>query len=178
MSDLVVLGFSDLHGAAGARDVVRALEKDWELELIDAVVVERPNSGKPQIHQSHHPVWEGLAGGRAAGFMLGALFLQPLLAAAFGAASGGLLGLVNDVGIDDSFIKRLAATIQPGTSALFILVHTATPECVVERLRPLAPTVLHTALSEETKARLRAASEQAESSGRKEAPHSPAHEGA
>ena len=90
MSDLVVLGFDDLHGAAGARDVVRTLEKDWELELIDAVVVERPSSGKPHIHQSHHPVWEGLAGGGAAGFMLGTLFLQPLLAAAFGAASGGL----------------------------------------------------------------------------------------
>ena len=83
--------------------------------------------------------------------------------AAIGAAGAGLLGAVNDVGIDDGFVKRLGETIQPGTSALFLLVSTSAPERVVERLRPLAPTVLHTALSEETQARLRAASRPAES---------------
>jgi uncharacterized membrane protein len=163
MSDLVVLGFGDLHGAAGARDAVGALEKEHALELIDAVVVERPTSGKTHVHQSHHPVLEGLAGGAAAGFMLGVLFLNPLIAAAIGAAGGGLLGAANDPGIDDGFVKRLAETIQPGTSALFLLVHTDAPDRFVERLRPLAPTVLHTALSAETQARLRAAREAEES---------------
>src|SRR5262249_53365215 len=164
MSDLVVLGFSDLHGAAGARDAVSALEKEHALELIDAVVVERSTSGNTQVHQSHHPVLEGLAGGAAAGFMLGVLFLNPLIAAAIGAAGGGLLGAANETGIDDGFVKRLAETIQPGTSALFLLVHTDAPDRFVERLRPLAPTVLHTALSEETQARLRAATEANEGS--------------
>lgn len=161
MSDLVVLGFDNPHGAAGARDTVRALEKERVIELIDAVVVERPPHSHTRVHQSHHPVWEGMGVGGAAGFMIGAFFFHPVLAAAIGAASAGLLGAVDDVGIDDGFVKRLAETIQPGTSALFLLVETATPERVVERLRPLAPTVLHTALSEETQARLRAASERA-----------------
>lgn len=111
MSDLVVLGFSDLHGAAGARDAVRALQKNRTLDLIDSVVVERSISGKPRVHQAHHPVLEGLAVGGSAGFMLGALFLQPLLAAAIGAAGAGLIGAVNDVGIDDGFVKRLAETV-------------------------------------------------------------------
>ena len=164
MSDLVVLGFSDLHGAVGARDAVRALRKSTALELIDSVVVERSRSGKTQVHRAHHPALEGLMVGGSAGFMLGALFLQPLLAAAIGAAGAGLLGAVGDVGIDHGFVKRLAETVRPGTSALCLLVSTSTPERVVERLRPLAPTVLHTALSEETQARLRAASEPAEGS--------------
>jgi uncharacterized membrane protein len=54
--------------------------------------------------------------------------------------------------------------MRPGTSALFLLVSTSAPERFVERLRPLAPTVLHTALSEATQARLRTAREPAESS--------------
>jgi uncharacterized membrane protein len=164
MSDLVVLGFRDPHGAAAAQGAVRALQREGALELIDAVMVERSSAGATRVHQSHHPLWEGLAVGGAAGFMLGALFLQPLLAAAIGAAGAGLLGAVTDVGIDDGFIKRLAETLRPGTSALFLLVSTGTPERFVERLRPLAPMVLHTALSEETEARLRTAKEPAESS--------------
>jgi len=159
MNDLVVLGFPDLHGAAGARDAVRALQKAGALDLVDSVILERSHSGKTQVHRAHHPALEGLAVGGSAGFMLGALFLQPLLAAAIGAVGAGLLGAVGDVGIDHGFVKRLAETVQPGTSALCLLVSTSAPERVVEQLRPLAPTVLHTALSEETQARLRAARE-------------------
>jgi uncharacterized membrane protein len=84
------------------------------------------------------------------------IFLHPLLAI-FGAAVGALSGALTDIGIDDNFIQELGNTIEPGTSAIFILVRKSTPDKVLEDLSKFEGKVLQTSLSYEDEAKLQAA---------------------
>ena len=95
--------------------------------------------------------------------MIGLLFLNPLAdlltGAAFGAGAGALSGMWSDYGINDDFIRSLGETLEPGTSALFILVRRATLDKVLPEVRPFGGKVIRTSLSTEQEARLRRALE-------------------
>ena len=60
------------------------------------------------------------------------------------------------MGIDGRFLRRLAEQLGPGSSPAFALVRRADPEEVLREVRPFGGTVLHTTLSDEAEARLRA----------------------
>jgi uncharacterized membrane protein len=80
-----------------------------------------------------------------------------LTGAAIGAGTGALSGALSDYGIDDEFIRSVGSTIEPGSSALFILVRRTTLDKVLPELRPFGGTVLRTSLSNEQEERLRQA---------------------
>ena len=67
------------------------------------------------------------------------------------------VGALGDVGINDQFMKDLAATMQPNTSALFVLVRNATPDKVLEQVKGSGGTSLKTSLSHDDEAKLQAA---------------------
>ena len=96
-------------------------------------------------------------GGAFWGMLIGLLFWAPWLGMAIGAAAGALGGKLTDVGVDDNFIKEVGATIEPGHSALFLLVRDATPDKVLDQVKQFNPTVLRTSLSAEDEAKLKAA---------------------
>ena len=77
------------------------------------------------------------------------------LGLAVGAATGAIAGKFTDVGIDDKFIKEVGETIEPGHSALFLLVRDVTPDKVIDEVKKFNPTVLRTSLSQEEEAKLR-----------------------
>jgi uncharacterized membrane protein len=83
--------------------------------------------------------------------------MNPLLGLAIGATAGAISGALTDVGIDDHFMKDLAATMTPGSSALFVLVRRATPDRVLEELKGAGGTILKTSLSHDDEAKLQAA---------------------
>ena len=95
------------------------------------------------------------------GTLIGLLFLNPLIGmvtgAAVGAGSGALAGSLADYGIDDKFIRSVGSTIEPGSSALFVLVRSVTADKVLPELQPFEGTVLRTSLSNEQEARLQQA---------------------
>jgi uncharacterized membrane protein len=95
------------------------------------------------------------------GTLIGLLFLNPLIGmvtgAALGAGSGALAGALSDYGIDDAFIRSVGSTIEPGSSALFVLVRSVTADKVLPELHSFEGTVLRTSLSNEQEARLRQA---------------------
>jgi len=62
---------------------------------------------------------------------------------------------MSDIGIDDEFIKELGATLDKGTSALFILVRQSTPDKVVPEIKPFGGKVLQTSLSIEDETKLK-----------------------
>jgi uncharacterized membrane protein len=64
---------------------------------------------------------------------------------------------VEVIRMNDKFMKDLAATFKPGTSALFVLVRKATPDKVLEELSKFEGKVLKTSLSKEDEAALQAA---------------------
>jgi uncharacterized membrane protein len=165
MSDLIVVGFTGEDTADQVLNKLQALQREHLIDLEDACVVVRDHSGNVRLKQAMKLVGVGAASGGLSGALwgtlIGLLFLNPLAGlltgAVFGAGAGALSGALLDYGIDDAFIRSLGATIQPGSSALFVLVRRATPDKVLPELRPFGGTVLRTSLSTEQEARLRQA---------------------
>jgi uncharacterized membrane protein len=87
--------------------------------------------------------------------LIGLLFWVPWLGMAVGALSGVLGGALSDYGLDDGFVKEVAATIRPGHSALFLLIREATPDKLVDALGQFNGKIMQTSLSKHDEARLR-----------------------
>ena len=109
MADLFVLGFPTKEEAEAVLDVSRDLQKQELLDLEDAALVWRTAGGKIKVQQAYSPVAAGLAGGALWGMLFGLLFLMPVFGLAVGAATGALAGRLTDLGIDDAFLKEVAA---------------------------------------------------------------------
>jgi uncharacterized membrane protein len=158
MSTLVAITYP---GMKDARDVLAEL-KDMQgenlIQLDDAVVVERRQDGAIKLHQERNLVAGGAMGGALFGGLIGMLFLVPLLGMAVGAAAGAATGAMSDVGVDDNFARRLGRALRPGGAALVLLVHSATPDKVLNRLGPNHHgELLQTSLSDEQERQLREA---------------------
>jgi uncharacterized membrane protein len=157
MSDLIVIGFKDEFKANEVLMDLKKLEREYLIDLEDAAVVVRNQEGKVKVTQTQELVSTGLLSGGFWGLLLGFLFFHPLIGWAFGAAAGAISGALTDIGIDDNFIREVGNTIEPGTSALFILVRKSTPDKVLEDLQKFEGKVLRTSLSKEDEAKLQAA---------------------
>jgi len=155
MSDLIVLAFNTEGGAISMRDNLVELQKQHIISLEDAAVVIRRADGKVKVKQAVSLVGAGALGGAFWGMLIGLIFWMPWLGLAIGAASGALGGKFGDIGIDDDFIKEVGNTIEPGHSALFLLVAAATGDKVLDELEGVKATVLKTSLSNEAEAKLR-----------------------
>jgi uncharacterized membrane protein len=163
MSNLVVLGFDGFHTADEVLNKLRALQKEYLIDLEDACVVERDANGKVFINQAVNLTAVGAAAGGSRGALwgtlVGLLFLNPLAGMAIGAVTGAgigaLSGSLSDYGIRDDFVKKLAETIPPGSSALFILFRSVTEDKVLAEIEPYKPRVLKTSLSNESEQRLK-----------------------
>lgn len=155
MSDLIVIGFPDKFKADEVLIALRRLELDYLIDLEDAAIVFRNQDGKVRVKQSQELVASGALSGGFWGLLIGLMFLEPLLGI-FGAAVGALSGALTDIGIDDNFIRELGDTIEPSTSALFILVRKSTPDKVLDELSKFEGKVLRTSLSHVDEAKLQA----------------------
>jgi uncharacterized membrane protein len=154
---MVVLAFDSETGASEARDKLFELQKQELITLEDAAVVVRKQDGKTKVKQAHSLVGTGALGGAFWGLLIGLIFLAPLFGMAVGALAGALGGKYTDIGIDNDFIKEVGDTVEPGESALFLLVTQVQTERVLEELSEFDPTVLQTNLSAEDEDKLREA---------------------
>jgi len=159
MSDLVVLALDTETGAEEMRDELIRLQKEHLITLSDAAVVVRQQDGHVQVKQAVSLVGAGALGGAFWGLLIGIIFWMPWLGMIIGAASGALVGKLSDVGVDDEFIKQVGSSIQPGNSALFLLVEKATPDKVMNDLKKTFKNVkvLKTSLTQEQEDKLKAA---------------------
>jgi uncharacterized membrane protein len=165
MSDLIVVGFKEEHTADQVLNKLQALQKDYLIDLEDACVVVRDQGGKVHLKQALNLTSAGARTGGIQGAMwgtfIGLLFLNPLIGmvagAALGAGSGALAGALSDYGIDDNFIRSVGSTIEPGSSAVFVLVRSVTADRVLPELQSFEGKVLRTSLSNEQEARLQQA---------------------
>lgn len=163
MSELVVVGFDNELKADEALHKLGEMQKEHLVDLEDAVIVIKNRAGKIKIKQAYDLITSGVIGGGFWGSMIGLLFLHPLLSVTAGIVSGALsVAALTDIRIDDDFIKKLSETLEPGTSALFLLVQKATPDKVSDKLRPCGGKLLQTSLSQSDEASLKTALEKAQ----------------
>ena len=89
--------------------------------------------------------------------LIGLLFWTPLLWGIIGALLGAVIGKTSDLGIDNKFIKDVGDSLDPGGSALFLLVIEATEDKALEGLSKYGGQVYQTSLSNEDEEALKAA---------------------
>ena len=138
MADLVIIAYENEEKAEAARKKLFELQKEYLIELGDAVVAVRQADGTVKLNQLVNMTAAGAASGGMWGALIGLLFLNPLLGAAVGAGAGALGGRFTDVGINDQFMKDTAAALTPGQAALCVLVRKVTADRVASAWRRMA----------------------------------------
>src|SRR6185436_75170 len=138
MSNLVAVVFEDEATAFEMRAALVNMQKEYLIEIEDAVVVTRDQKGKTKLDQAVNLTTAGAVGGGFWGLLIGMIFLNPLLGAAIGAGAGALSGKLSDIGINDKMMKEIGESFKPGTSGLFLLIRKATADKVLEGLKEFA----------------------------------------
>jgi len=155
MTDLVIVAYDSEATAEAARKKLIELQKEYLIELGDAVVAVRQPDGSVKLNQMVNLTAISAASGAMWGGLIGLLFLNPLIGAAVGAGAGALGGRLTDIGIDDKFMKDAASALTPGQAALCVLVRRVTADKVLPAMAAFGGTVLRTSLSAEQEAKLR-----------------------
>lgn len=154
MSDLLVLAYDKEETAGQAAQVLGELEKGQLAGLQDVVVVVHHADGKTETKQLKRFAGEKALGGTFWGFLIGIIFFVPVLGAIVGAVIGTAWAFLHDAGIPDDFIKDVKETVQPGSSALFLLV-SSDPGQILERLQSFKGKLIKTTLSDDDVDRLK-----------------------
>jgi uncharacterized membrane protein len=151
MATVVVIAYPDEDTAEQARATVWQLEEDLTIQADQVAVISRDPGGKYHVHTSHSgfstaggAIWGGFWG-----LLFGTLFLIPFAGWAMGAGLGALFGHLRDKGIDQAFQQQVRDALQPGTSALFLVIEHATPDTAIAALQQYGGTVIKTSLSHE-----------------------------
>lgn len=156
MATMTVWKFDDADGAEQAERTLRELQSRGLITVHDAAIVSwKADAKRPKTKQLSGLTAGGALGGSFWGLLFGLIFFVPLLGAAVGAGLGALAASMSDVGIDDEFIKRTRAEIQPGTSALFVLSSGAVVDKVKEAFEGRQMQLAESNLSNEQEDRLR-----------------------
>ena len=135
---------------------LRELESDGQIRFEDTAIVERDPDGTARVHNEVSGTTETAT---LIGAVLGGVvtFVFPPLGAALGAAAGAAVGASPDRGVSRSFVNDVKETLQPGRSALFLVVKETEGDAAVAALRPFTGEVIQTTLPEESEEALREA---------------------
>jgi uncharacterized membrane protein len=166
MSNLFVLKCADEATGENMLATLRSLQSQRLIVVEDAAFVTLQANGKPKIRQVHALVGAGALGEAFWGMLTALLSFSSLLDPAIGAgmgipagelddtAMGALTGRLNDIGINEEFIRRVGSAIHPGEAALFLLTRNEVAEKILPELKQYQFEVIQTSLSEENEAQL------------------------
>jgi uncharacterized membrane protein len=157
MSDLIVIGYPDEATAERVWQELDRLQDEYLVDLEDAAIIRRDTTGKLHVTTpAHQAVAWGSLSGMFWGVLIGLLFLFPIapLTGIAGGLMGAALGAADDLGIKEDFKRRVQDLVQPGTSAIMMIVRKATMDKVLDALRPYGGTVLQTSLPRDAEQQL------------------------
>ena len=159
MATLVAIGYPDEETAEAARRTVAGLEEDLVIQADQVASIRRDTEGKYHITTTHGgasagggAVWGGFWG-----LLFGLIFFVPFAGLAIGAGFGALFGHLGEKAIDKEFQEQVRDQVQPGTSALFMIIEKATTDKAIGALKGYGGTVIKTSLSEEDTQKLQEA---------------------
>jgi uncharacterized membrane protein len=157
MSTLIAIGYPDDKTATVAGEEVQRLARDLIIEPDAVAVIRRDREGKFHVTTNHHAVGDGASWGMFWGLLFGVLFFIPVFGMAIGAGLGALMGKVEKAGIDRTFQDQVRDMMQPGTSALFMVLENVTPDKAVDGVKKYGGTVLTSSLSVKAESELQEA---------------------
>ena len=156
MAHLIAIGYPDEATAVQAQQEAERLAHDLLIQPDAIAAIARGRDGKFKVNSTAHPVTGGTMYGMFWGLLFGLLFFVPFFGLAVGAGMGALMGKIEKSGVDKEFQRQVQELLQPGTSALFLVVENVTPDAAVDALSRFGGTVLATSLSKEAEAELQA----------------------
>src|SRR5258707_8578485 len=149
MADLIAIGYPDQATAEAAAEEARRLAQDLIIQPDAIAVIVRDEEGGYHVHTNHHAVGGGAVWGMFWGFLFGLLFFIPVFGMAIGAGMGALMGKFAKTSIDKQFQDQVRGMVQPGTSALFLMLEKVTPDKAVEAMSKYGGAVLKTSPSKD-----------------------------
>ena len=161
MADLLVIEYPTEERAEEVRRRLLQMQKEYLIQLGDAVIAVKRPDGNVKLKQLVDPVKAGALSGVLWGSLIGLLFMMPLVGAAVGAASGALGGKLADFGIDDTFMKEASASLNSGNAALFLLIRKMTTEKVMAELQGSGGRIMRSSFDDAKEADLRTALQEA-----------------
>jgi uncharacterized membrane protein len=156
VADLIAIGYPDEGTAVQAQQEAERLAHDLLIQPDAIASIVRHRDGKIKVHSTAHPVQGGTMYGMFWGLLFGLLFFVPFFGLAVGAGMGALMGKIERSGVDREFQRAVQDMLQPGTSALFLVVDNVRPEAAVDALSRFGGRVIATSLSKEAEADLQA----------------------
>lgn len=147
MANLIVIVYPTELQAEQVRLDFLKMQKEYLVSLEDAVIAVKKPDGKVKLHQMYNLTLGGTVSGAIWGTLIGLIFMMPFFGLVLGAATGAVAGALSDFGINDDFMKKLASTLKPGYSALFVLVDSEITDKVRAELEGTGGTILQTSLS-------------------------------
>ena len=155
----MAIGYPDETTAEQARQTVQSLESELVIQADQVAAISRDKDGKYHVTTTHDgastgggAIWGGFCG-----MLFGLIFLVPFAGLAIGAGLGALFGHLGENAIDKEFQEQVRDYVQPGTSALFMIIEQATPDKAIAALKQYGGTVIKTSLSEEETKKLQEA---------------------
>jgi uncharacterized membrane protein len=149
VADLIAIGYDDTTTAIQAMEEAERLQEDLIIQADAIAAIIRSEDGKLKTITNQHTVGAGTVSGMFWGMLFGLLFFVPFLGMAVGAGMGAIMGKVAKSGIDKQFQDQVREMLQPGTSALFMVVEKVTPDKAIDAMSKYGGKVLKTSLSEE-----------------------------
>ena len=157
MTYTLVLKYHQPDTAASVRATIHDLSKQGLVKLDDAAMVSRGEDGKLDVHNEidRGVKWGALIGG-GIGLLVAGIF-APVAGLALGALAGAGIGATTDMGLPKDYVKEVGEALEPGQSALFMIVKEGNADAVLAALRQHQGEVLQTTLPPGADANLRAA---------------------
>jgi uncharacterized membrane protein len=157
VADLIAIGYDDEETASRAAEEVYRLAHELIIEPEAVAVISRDKNGRYKVTTNHHPVAESTTWGMFWGVLFGLLFFVPVFGLVVGGALGALFGVIDRIGLDKQFQEQVRDMVQPGTSALFLVVDKVTPDKAMDALSKYGGRVLKSSLSRDAEKQLQEA---------------------
>jgi uncharacterized membrane protein/sporulation protein YlmC with PRC-barrel domain len=160
--ELMAKVFDEADKAQEALKSLKQLQKKGTLKLRNAAVLVKDQDGKTSLKETADL---DVKGGRLFGAVTGGLIgllggpVGAVVGAAAGAGVGGLAAKKIDMGFSDEFLETFQERLQPGNSALIVLVEHESAEVLSEAWAKEEGTIVQQALTDEMVVRLVGASE-------------------
>ena len=148
MATFTAWKFSDPDGAEQAAQILKDCEAEGLVKILDHAVVSWPvGAARPKMKQGRDSKWHDTGWGAFWGFMVGALFLVPVVGAAAGAGLGVLHHATEGVGIDKDQLETIQKQVTEGTSVLLAFTDEGNLDRVGERFHGMHWTLVESNLT-------------------------------
>ncbi|KOG33663.1 MULTISPECIES: DUF1269 domain-containing protein [Streptomyces] len=155
MSELIVIGYDDHQVATKAFKEVQKLRDGHVVDLKGLAVVRVDEDGETHVDTpaKTEEIALSATAGALWGMVFGMLILTPGIGVV-GAALGGLIGKLTQMGVDNGFRKKVSDLLEPGSAAVVIMASKVTEDRFAAAMEPFGGTVLKTSLPEDSEREL------------------------